>query len=427
MGIQKTRLLCVINMMPLIAMLLLLGGLAMGRPEPETDELPPVLFKLYTRAHPKTHIHLEADVTNLKQTDFNASTWTVVIVHGFTESHDSPTVQAIRDAYLQVSDLNVVVLDWWILARGPHYDLAAQNAKLAGRILANFLDVLINVTEGAARHDLHVVGFSLGAQVIGLAAQQMTTGMLPRITALDPAKPIFEIKGIEDRLDPSDAEFVQVIHTAGGFLSFLEPMGHADFYPNGGKNPQPSCSGEEAIICSHHLACMYFAESILRPMGFPAIECDSWKNFNKGLCDKNSVVFMGAFTPSSTRGKFFLKTNSKPPYGQGKSSKTAQEAIAVGPTPSNCSVVDVADGDTNSIQCAQENPHLSATKSTLAISTHGNSSEPYNAKIIHHSVSTLNAILIAAFVLFWLLLLAYVSFRFKNSISSYCRRRRMFK
>ncbi|KAJ4428052.1 hypothetical protein ANN_24066 [Periplaneta americana] len=292
-----------------------------------------------------------------------------------------------------VSDLNVVVLDWWILARGPHYDLAAQNAKLAGRILANFLDVLINVTEGAARHDLHVVGFSLGAQVIGLAAQQMTTGMLPRITeisrnydfaikeetpansssfqlisqpvsekaraskpvlctgvrlecasatvsasedlsssavdrswrdlsssavdrswrdlsssavdrswrdlTLDPAKPIFEIKGLEDRLDPSDAEFVQVIHTAGGFLSFLEPLGHADFYPNGGKNPQPSCSGEEAIICSHHLACMYFAESILRPMGFPAVECDSWKNFNKGLCDKNSVVFMGAFTPSS--------------------------------------------------------------------------------------------------------------------------------
>jgi hypothetical protein len=63
--------------------------------------------------------------------------------------------------------------------------------------------------------------------------------------ALDPAKPIFEIRSNEERLDAGDAEFVQVIHTASGFLSFLEPVGHADFYPNGGKVPQPPCSGEE--------------------------------------------------------------------------------------------------------------------------------------------------------------------------------------
>jgi hypothetical protein len=62
---------------------------------------------------------------------------------------------------------------------------------------------------------------------------------------LDPAKPIFEIKDNEERLDAGDAAFVQVIHTASGFLSFLEPVGHADFYPNSGKAPQPSCSGED--------------------------------------------------------------------------------------------------------------------------------------------------------------------------------------
>lgn len=67
-------------------------------------------------------------------------------------------------------------------------------------------------------------------------------------TALDPAKPIFEIKDDTERLDASDAEFVQVIHTASGFLSFLEPVGHADFYPNGGKAPQPPCPGEEGDV-----------------------------------------------------------------------------------------------------------------------------------------------------------------------------------
>jgi hypothetical protein len=53
------------------------------------------------------------------------------------------------------------------------------------------------------------------------------------------------VKGDEERLDISDADFVQVIHTASGFLSFLESVGHADFYPNSGKAPQPPCSGEQ--------------------------------------------------------------------------------------------------------------------------------------------------------------------------------------
>jgi hypothetical protein len=33
-------------------------------------------------------------------TDFNTNTATVIIVHGYTESHDSNTVKAIRDGTL---------------------------------------------------------------------------------------------------------------------------------------------------------------------------------------------------------------------------------------------------------------------------------------------------------------------------------------
>lgn len=63
---------------------------------------------------------------------------------------------------------------------------------------------------------------------------------------LDPASPLFEtISGIVDpeyRLDPTDAQFVDVIHTSGPTFGFLAPLGHADFYPNDGKIPQPGCS-----------------------------------------------------------------------------------------------------------------------------------------------------------------------------------------
>lgn len=42
-------------------------------------------------------------------------------------------------------------------------------------------------------------------------------------------------------LKPSDAFFVDVIHTCAGYLGFKMPLGHADFYPDGGRPPQPGC------------------------------------------------------------------------------------------------------------------------------------------------------------------------------------------
>lgn len=42
------------------------------------------------------------------------------------------------------------------------------------------------------------------------------------------------------RLSEEDAEFVDVVHTDAGHYGFIKPIGHADFYPNGG-TAQPGC------------------------------------------------------------------------------------------------------------------------------------------------------------------------------------------
>ena len=56
-----------------------------------------------------------------------------------------------------------------------------------------------------------------------------------RITGLDPSGPLFHSVGRADRLDPSDAQFVDVIHTAGKWVGNDDLLGHVDFFPNGGR------------------------------------------------------------------------------------------------------------------------------------------------------------------------------------------------
>lgn len=52
------------------------------------------------------------------------------------------------------------------------------------------------------------------------------------------------------RLDVSDAMFVNVIHTSAGILSYSEPIGHVDFFPNGDVVPQVGCPHESPIHIS---------------------------------------------------------------------------------------------------------------------------------------------------------------------------------
>ena len=60
------------------------------------------------------------------------------------------------------------------------------------------------------------------------------------LSGLDPAGPLFEGYDGKVRLDKSDADYVDVIHSNGeslivGGFGTWEPIGHADFYPNGGR------------------------------------------------------------------------------------------------------------------------------------------------------------------------------------------------
>lgn len=66
------------------------------------------------------------------------------------------------------------------------------------------------------------------------------------VIGLDPALPFYATLKNEWKLDPSDADFVDVIHTSAGSFGKIEATGHADFYVNGGVL-QPLCYNSKCM------------------------------------------------------------------------------------------------------------------------------------------------------------------------------------
>ena len=76
----------------------------------------------------------------------------------------------------------------------------------------------------------------------GLAGQENLNFAGYSCLGLDPAGPGFINSPVEGRLDKSDAQFVDVIHTDidSWGVGIEKPVGHVNFYPNGGHS-QPGC------------------------------------------------------------------------------------------------------------------------------------------------------------------------------------------
>lgn len=66
----------------------------------------------------------------------------------------------------------------------------------------------------------------------GAAGKRTTRGRVQSIVGLDPAGPLFALDDPANRLDHTDANYVESHVTDGGRLGFQHPVGHANFYPN---------------------------------------------------------------------------------------------------------------------------------------------------------------------------------------------------
>uniref|UniRef100_A0A1B6MCF6 Lipase domain-containing protein n=1 Tax=Graphocephala atropunctata TaxID=36148 RepID=A0A1B6MCF6_9HEMI len=266
----------------------------------------------------------EVNIGNIQELydgGFNLFKSTKILIHGWLDSATNKNyfVEQVREAYLLAEDVNIIAVNWPRLAMS-FYSLSRIAVTPVGRYTAEFVDFLISEV-GVSPASLHLLGHSLGAHIVGVVGESVTFGNLSRITGLDPAAPLFNPDVPNGRLDASDAEFVDVIHTEGGIVGYYEPCGHVDFYPNGGSR-QPGC-GADYLVCSHRRSYKYFAESVTSD-GFISTTCDTWEDYEQGQCTNNTKTVMGENVDISANGCYYLYTNPSRPYAKWNSSDTFQ-------------------------------------------------------------------------------------------------------
>ncbi|KAF5292905.1 hypothetical protein FQR65_LT11157 [Abscondita terminalis] len=256
---------------------------------------PNVQFILFTRDNPHYNLKMNAH-ENFISSNFNFSHPTKIIIHGFISSIKETVFQINKNAYLETGNFNVIGMDWSVLCEFEYFT-AMRGAQIAGAYLGAFLNYLI--MEGVGYENIHVIGHSLGAHVAAMGADKVKGGKIHRITGLDPAGPGYNDVPASYRLDPSDAQLVDVIHTNMRLLSLSQPQGHLDFYPNGGRF-QPGCpelsdiwTVTNSLECNHGRAYYYFAETIRNKRAFKSYRCSHLDVQRLDLCIVPTEVYMG--------------------------------------------------------------------------------------------------------------------------------------
>lgn len=135
-------------------------------------------------------------------------------------------------------------------------------------------------------------------------------------TGLDPALPLFTRAAPGSRISSQDAQHVEIIHTNGGLLGYMDAIGKVDFYPNGGRK-QSGCLIDLGGACSHARSYELFAESIGDHAGFYGKSCDSYSSYKQGSCSGDVCQMGGHKTKLNFKGSFYLATKSRKPFAMG--------------------------------------------------------------------------------------------------------------
>ncbi|XP_018304111.1 lipase member H isoform X2 [Mycetomoellerius zeteki] len=232
----------------------------------------------------------------------------IFYVFGYLQYPEDSNVQLMMEGLCYGRTDNIVLLDWSKYSNGS-YSSVFRNAEKVGSLFAQSMQLLVDSGLDVSR--IYIVGHSLGAHIAGFVSK-CNAFKIPRITALDPANPVFYLLGCY--LTPNDAEWVDVIHTDKGGYGTPTSMGTADYYVNGGTRPQPGCQFlglplSKTDLCSHQKSVVLYAKLKRHPTKFTAKKCNSYFNYILNNCKKTLQIDVG-YTAKDIRGSFYFHVDT---------------------------------------------------------------------------------------------------------------------
>lgn len=245
----------------------------------------------------------------------------VFITHGWTDNVNKSWVQETARNVIKYQGSNVCAVDWNHLAKFRYFVSAMENVPMVSGYLTLFVGFLREA--GIPLSRVTLVGHSLGAQISGQVGYNLN-GQIGAIYGLDPAGPLFTApmdRGLEYRLDSTDAKYVQMILTSRGQCGVMNGDGHENFFPNGGFSPQTNCivpltsdaEFADQSVCSHLHATELFKFSLVPSIAYKSTKCDDLIMYMTNLCALNRSNKLGAVSDRSG-GNFYLITSPFSPY-----------------------------------------------------------------------------------------------------------------
>jgi len=233
---------------------------------------------------------------------------TIFYVFGYLQFPEDANVQLMMKALCNERTDNVVLLDWSKYSISTYWS-AFQNGEKVGSLFAQSIRLLVN--NGLDLSKIYIVAHSLGVHIAGFAGK-CNDFVIPRITGLDPANSLFYPFGCY--LTPTDAAWIDIIHTDMGGYGTPTRIGTAEYYVNGGTRPQPGCRLiglplSKGGICSHQRSVELYAESKRHPTKFNAVQCPSYADYIENNCKDNLQTNVG-YAASDVRGLFYFQTGT---------------------------------------------------------------------------------------------------------------------
>jgi len=138
-------------------------------------------------------------------------------------------------------------------------------------------------------------------------------------------------------VNPNCATLTEAWHTDGTGVAnnygTLKPMGQRDYYPYGGRTPQPGCNtykkdtayylakpellDDPVIACSHGRATKYFIQSVENDCFGVRQICTDENNLPGSCSTCLNCPNMGYVQGSGNNGKYYLDVNPATPHCQG--------------------------------------------------------------------------------------------------------------